>query len=550
MSSYADIAHAWAHNLDKAHNGANMSHNDGCIYSYSTCIGQRIEINDKVIFLLDTASYSNSTSGHQGWAINAIPNDINREIFYFKGVQRGTWNIIATYCKQTKELFQKELIHFGMKYLMEEYLNCQEVAGCKTLRHPFSRHGFEEMDRWFDVTGCMTAKKLLRMKFTDFEKWVPTMRSRDYRYRDIDNKKVRKFIQMMLNNEPLEAIVDMVNGEGTWEAYQKRIESLKTAEKTRRLRSMIFVKSPGSDWSQPSMPTIYGKLKPVMSVNPVVKKEIAKHKKAGDYIQWLYGIRKQNIEIAYRADLKDIQNYSREKAMKRLERHLGMTGWMPSDSYSPFRNGQPTSFNFNGTVLHFRSWHANKHLSLSEYEELISLPIEQRAQWIINKRQQVLEQFQEETRRHEEAEARWNREWKEREEEIRRYAELEASKHEYIEEMKQTPEGIRQLYHEGFKLYSNSSSAIFVGGNVLLRIVKDRVETSKGIKISFDECKRLWELVKRWHENDTSFTREVCHAIGNRWQISSYKNDILTAGCHSIAYAEMEYIANQLKLTA
>lgn len=93
-------------------------------------------------------------------------------------------------------------------------------------------------------------------------------------------------------------------------------------------------------------------------------------------------------------------------------------------------------------------------------------------------------------------------------------------------------------------------AGVFAGGNVLLRVRNSIVETSKGIKITIDECKRLWSLVKRWHENATSFSREVCNAIGNRWQISSYQNDILTAGCHSIAYSEMEYIANQLQLTA
>lgn len=33
---------------------------------------------------------------------------------------------------------------------------------------------------------------------------------------------------------------------------------------------------------------------------------------------------------------------------------------------------------------------------------------------------------------------------------------------------------------------------------------------------------------------------------GNKWSINRYENDILTAGCHRIAYSEMESITKQL----
>lgn len=548
MSDYAAVAHAWAHNLDKAHNASRMSHDDGCIYSYSTCIGQRLEINGKVIFLLDTTSYSNTTSGHQGWVHSAIPNDIDKEIFRFEGHERGSYNIISFYHGQSPEGRNKALVDFGMRYLMEEYSNCLLIAECKTLVHPFSRKGYEEMVRWFNTTGCMTVKKLLRMKYADFQKYVPAMRSRNWTYKQVD-KRVRKFLQMMLDNAPIEAIVDMVNGEGTWDAYQKRIQPLKTAEKTRRLRSLIFVK--GAGWrGSCARPTIHGAISPVVSDNPINKKSIDQHIKKGDYIQWLYGLRKMNIESAYTANLVNIRQNARSKAKERLEKYLGMNGWLPSDSYSPFHNNAPTSFNFNGTILQFRSWHKLKHLSGEEYQTYCSLTPEQQRQWVINKRQTVLDEYLEETRQYEESRARWDQYYKDLEEERRRYAELEASKKEYIDQLKQTPEGIRQLYHEGFKLYNNSLPGVFAGGNVLLRIKGAIVETSKGIKITIEECKRLWSLVKRWHDNAESFTREICYAVGNHWQISSYHNDILTAGCHSIAYSEMEYIANQLQLTA
>lgn len=89
---------------------------------------------------------------------------------------------------------------------------------------------------------------------------------------------------------------------------------------------------------------------------------------------------------------------------------------------------------------------------------------------------------------------------------------------------------------------------IFDGGNVALRIHGGVVQTSKGISISFEECARLWALIQRWHNNHAEFHRDICHATTNRWTISSFENDIMTAGCHSIAYSEMARIAKELKL--
>lgn len=101
---------------------------------------------------------------------------------------------------------------------------------------------------------------------------------------------------------------------------------------------------------------------------------------------------------------------------------------------------------------------------------------------------------------------------------------------------------------DSYGFSAKACKKVFDGGNVALRINGGFVQTSKGISISFDECARLWKLIKRWHRNDTEFRRDICHATTNGWAISSYQNDILIAGCHAIAYSEMERIAKQLKL--
>lgn len=82
--------------------------------------------------------------------------------------------------------------------------------------------------------------------------------------------------------------------------------------------------------------------------------------------------------------------------------------------------------------------------------------------------------------------------------------------------------------------------------NAWLRIRKGKVETSKDIILSLTEAERLWKLIKLFHDGAKFQHDLVRDSRGNRWSFSKYQNDILTVGCHRIAYSEMESIAKQL----
>lgn len=84
--------------------------------------------------------------------------------------------------------------------------------------------------------------------------------------------------------------------------------------------------------------------------------------------------------------------------------------------------------------------------------------------------------------------------------------------------------------------------------NVWLRIKNGKVETSKGIEVSQSEAERLWKRVKSFHDG-AQFQHDLARdSSGYNWAFNNYQNDILTAGCHRIAYSEMESIAKQLGL--
>lgn len=82
--------------------------------------------------------------------------------------------------------------------------------------------------------------------------------------------------------------------------------------------------------------------------------------------------------------------------------------------------------------------------------------------------------------------------------------------------------------------------------NVFLRIKNNMIETSKGISITIEEAKRLWTIIKAFHNGHIFQHNIVNDAKNNKWAFNKYENDILTAGCHRIGYEEMESIAIQL----
>lgn len=377
-SNYS-IAHAWAHNLDKMHNGLSTSHSGGCFISYSTCIAQRIEVNGKIAYLLNDANHSRSTGRHQNIAHSAVP--VGEIMFNCKFANWGNGEIISN-CNGDSKYSARNRIRFGLRYIMDELIVCQNMVTARKLNTSVSYHGFNELKRWLDFTGDTTIPKLLRMPIREFEELMPIYS--DY-YSNYNGKKynlsvplVRKFLKLCYEHRELDEICDAINGSGTYDAWNKRQQSILKAQETYRNNA------------------------PQRLINAELRRKKEQE-------QWSY-----------------VQRVIQERGN----------------------------------------------------------------------------------------------------------------------------EGRRDLWHEGYNVgiyFTNSS--LFYGGNVLLRVKGRMVETSKGIKITKTECKRLWTIISRWHANDTEFIAgERIKATMSSFSVSRYQNDIMIAGCHAIAYKEMERVAHQLGL--
>ena len=230
-----------------------------------------------------------------------------------------------------------------------------------------------------------------------------------------------------------------------------------------------------------------------------------------------------------------------------------MAGWKNrvwQDTYRQF-----SSFNYNGTVFDFtdKYWLNECELCVQEYLEYTKLTKEEQKKWVIQKRQWMLEELQRQQEEHDTLHARMEEQARIMEISRQRKAALEQEKREYKNELlKQGQDGLKRLWREGFNVNVNHESReFFSGGNVLLRVVDKAVETSKGIVILYEECKRLWAIIQRWHNNNAEFySGERARSTYSSWNISRYQNGIMVAGCHAIAYSEMAYVAKKLGLAS
>ena len=83
----------------------------------------------------------------------------------------------------------------------------------------------------------------------------------------------------------------------------------------------------------------------------------------------------------------------------------------------------------------------------------------------------------------------------------------------------------------------------------LLRVNGDQIETSKGARIPLDHAPRIWALVQACRSSGRGYQRNGHTEHAGGYAIDSIAADgTLHAGCHTIAYSELELIAGQLGL--
>lgn len=558
--SNSDVAHRWANGIGYEE-GSNMSCTEKSMLSYSTVIAQCLD-REKNLFVVIDKSLTHTTSKHLAYVNRAIPNSATVIYTHISSSSYDNVQFLYSWEKFCKEKRLEMVTHF-LKKLFEQYENV--TVGNTLASARISRKSLKDIDTLNNLYGdCSLSIWLRNVKTSD---------------RKSKLFKLRKLARLVLDEKSDSEIADSLFGKGTWEAMQNRIAKLKKAQQTRErldeLRRHLFYKPAHSRYSwddaRPSCPYSAKELRKLSAQERVE-------------------IRFRNLAIIERENKrrKKFKNWygpQNEKEASRV-RAMKFIGWSKESSYSNEKVVKP-----NGAIIYdsgkYEGWNseyskwihlnnywddtdikvdynsfcaaADKYLWRERFWKLCELKMRRRYGAYLFKMKQICEEQnvpfelnEEQNHIYNEFVVRKNR--FDADKAAREKAEAERKARELQEKMEkiavykeQGVSGIRNLWIERLESVPSDilySPELCYGGNILMRfaVQSGYIETSKNIRISFADCHRYWAIIKDWHDNRT-FTKGVTMAGYN---VVSFDNDILVAGCHEIAFCEMQRMYDEL----
>jgi len=565
MASYSDIAHRWA-NQDFGRNGSLVAGNCSCdeysFKSYNTVIGQWLDKDKNVMVIIDE-NLSPSTSKHISALCGAVPGRVH--VF--------RCHLLATYWEWDNVHFIDRHTPFDKKVRMqmvEVFINNLYQDFLKITTSRSLKDGEISLKCWRYI------KELNELYNNDAspQKWLKqklgtnlTKKSRAWIMRK------RKMVKSLLEGLSIQEVTDAVFGAGTWDAYEERVAPLKKAANAREFAEKVnryLMTSNG--WSRKPLYSY----KEIQAMTPSQRIAI----KFANF---------EKRQVKYKKQLEH-----REQSMDRAKRYIGIVS---PNRYGSNEDVTEVINHFTGEKIYFMErssycydYHENVKVTFGVKEFKAFCEASDKKHWLKRfydmctvKRNRIIamnlydqikngrlsieeltpseialydgylkrkEQYEkdDELRRAKEAEER-----------AARLAEIEARKRAEREEKLQKlaayrengMEGLRNIWRDHFDAIPSecrNDDEYYYGGNVLLRFEnEDIVGTSKGIKLSIKMCKVLFRTIKKWHDDPVQFSQtEVRTENCGIFRITEYKDDILVAGCHRIAYTEMERMYNAI----
>lgn len=541
MATVSDIAHRWA-NQDFGRDGSLSSGSCHCtetsFYSYSTVIAQWLDKKRNIMAVIDK-TLTKSTGKHISWVNRAIRNDTI--VFYFhQSASYGYDNVNV--CNYRGEFDPMVVTKIFIGNILHHY---QQFESSNAQITP-ATHWWKELQRFSELFPAGSYKKYLRLKMPK---------------RDVEEERLkRKMLRALIEGRPSEEIVDIVCGKGAWEKYSARTKGLRTM-KANREKAEKIAKHLGFNWFSKSPYTV----RQLLSMSP---------------------LERVNIKLARLIDPmpKDIHDRRKDSNMN-MYKFLGLdisqmrsTGWLDlwracdkiydqksgalvykreSWSIPEMRLTEDDIATFKRNPREFQKRFLEKARILGKIHKGWALHTDQvngNGLPFTDEERSLVDYylaFKFKRDRRKASQARMIQRYREEQERIRR-AKEEAKAAKIAEYKARGAEGFRDLWRDHLsgcpELNGMSTAEFYYGGNVLLRLnsSKDLVETSKNIKLSITQATKLWKLVKIWHEHPDKFRRIEIPTKVSTFTAHSYENDILVAGCHSIAYCEMERMAKVL----
>ena len=577
------VAHRWAHNMMGGNGevrGGNVHADSVSFYSYSTVIAQYVD-REKGVVLYDDHHYSNTTCKHQNAVTMALPGNVaiivtdNAHVLYCK----DGWDADARMRVVNNIIIS---IYNGLK----PYLTSKNYSfDLYSTRASWYRN-VSAINKLNELYGDCSLKKWMRSNPGKLGKCG--IKSDQYRKRNM--------VKALIENQRIDKVVDATFGDGSWAAYMKRNSAVDKARATMAKTNMFMRDYMGFDfepfgggkhnrWNDTQIESKWSVKqlrKMTVSERIDIRAQVKYNREHGIYGSDIFGDEKRK-EDSYLRALKflGITTFKPYRWGDDVEERI-IDSMVDGDNTIYSRTQYDHVIKANGSVGSYIRYpeELQVEINFAQDSELYKMFCEYPDKFLFRKRlQKMMEIWQrrikgywlqecikenpdlqlsgdenhmlneiiirmdhwaaeEAERRRVAAQRRAEEERERRERERQRQLETIKAMDEY---KNGGLDGVRDLYWNKDKQLPYEiryNKDINFGGNILLRFAHQEgyIETSKGIRLSFEECHRYWNTIKRWH--DTGEFEENVMMAGYR--VNSFENDILVAGCHEIAYCEME----------
>lgn len=551
------MAHRWT-NQDFGRNNGFKSKNTHCdkwnYYSYSTVIAQWVDHKRKVMVVMDLHSDTTpTTNNHRQDIYSGVSDEItvfpytNYSYSYYDGGQLTSSPESFDYTDR------RRLLEY---YLQNMYNAYAEFVSSKKLTTLNFTDYWKYADKLCEMYKDTTYKKWLRNPSALIAKNVLTA--------------MRKMVKLHIAGvTATEEFVNTMFGDGTWDAYMTRTESIRKSARTREYIAKVNYHVGYERWySRCNLP--YHSMAEIKADGPrkILLRKFAKlWHDAND--NKICEKKKQSIVNATKyLGISDIQSYELPSGWSINDYRItvrsvivdGEVVYKPIHCMDEWRilgwcNVPVLEFRYKEfkaakDTKKFKERYIKKATILGRLQKGKSLYIK-----VLAKSLKVEDLTEEQTHLynefvafHEKELGRIDRRKKIRKQEKARIAAEKAAKLEVYKS--RGVDGMRDLWREHLcSIYEyDRLDNYYYGGNVLLRWSKnhDYIETSKNIKLSIEQCKKYWKIISIWHENPSKFKSIQMATKTGTYKVTSYQDDILTAGCHKIAYQEMKRMMKEI----
>lgn len=551
------MAHRWT-NQDFGRNNGFKSKNTHCdkwnYYSYSTVIAQWVDHKRKVMVVMDLHSDTTpTTNNHRQDIYSGVSDEItvfpytNYSYSYYDGGQLTSSPESFDYTDR------RRLLEY---YLQNMYNAYAEFVSSKKLTTLNFTDYWKYADKLCEMYKDTTYKKWLRNPSALIAKNVLTA--------------MRKMVKLHIAGvTATEEFVNTMFGDGTWDAYMTRTEPIRKSARTREYIAKVNYHVGYERWySRCNLP--YHSMAEIKADGPrkILLRKFAKlWHDAND--NKICEKKKQSIVNATKyLGISDIQSYELPSGWSINDYRItvrsvivdGEVVYKPIHCMDEWRilgwcNVPVLEFRYKEfkaakDTKKFKERYIKKATILGRLQKGKSLYIK-----VLAKSLKVEDLTEEQTHLynefvafHEKELGRIDRRKKIRKQEEARIAAEKAAKLEVYKS--RGVDGMRDLWREHLcSIYEyDRLDNYYYGGNVLLRWSKnhDYIETSKNIKLSIEQCKKYWKIISIWHENPSKFKSIQMATKTGTYKVTSYQDDILTAGCHKIAYQEMKRMMKEI----